>query len=384
MPADDLRPLFTPFRLGALELANRFVMSPMTRNFSPGGVPGEDVATYYARRAAADVGLIVTEGVGIDHPAAIGAGSMNEHDLPVLHGQTALAGWRTVVERVHAAGGRIAPQLWHMGPIRLDGTGPHPDVPSASPSGHWGPTDRAALPPAYLEQVSRPASPLADEDIADIVAGYARSAANSRAVGFDAVAIHGAHGYLLDSFLWSGTNRRTDRWGGDFARRATLAVNVVRAVRAATGPGCPIIFRFSQWKLQDYGARIAGTPDELAALLGPIADAGVDLFDASTRLFDAPAFPGSDLGLAGWAKKLTGVPAMTVGGVGLSRDLQTSFVEETRAVNNMDAVLRRFERGEFDLVGLGRALIMDPEWVRKVRGGEAVRPFRLEAYATLD
>lgn len=376
--------LFTPFEIGPLRLANRFVMSPMTRNFSPGGVPGDNVAAYYRRRAEADVGLVITEGIGIDHESAIGSGSMGERDIPQLHGAESLAGWRRVVEDVHDAGGRIMPQLWHMGPIRLRGTGPVPDAPSASPSGQWGPTDKAMLPLAYIEQIRTKTPPLTDSEIGDIIAGYATSAANAQAVGFDGIAIHGAHGYLIDSFLWPLTNWRDDKWGGDSARRSAFAANVVGAVRQATSPDFPIMFRFSQWKLQDYGGRNAETPDELGAMLGPIADAGVDIFDASTRIFSTPAFAGSDLGLAGWAKKLTGKPSMTVGGIGFSKDLQSSFVEETQVLNNLEAVAERFERGEFDLVALGRALLMDPDWVRKARSGEAFLPFRLEAYATLD
>jgi 2,4-dienoyl-CoA reductase-like NADH-dependent reductase (Old Yellow Enzyme family) len=376
--------LFTPFDLGPLHLRNRFVMSPMTRNFSPGGVPGEDVAVYYRRRAEADVGLIVTEGIGIDHPAAIGSGSMGEHDIPLLHGDAPIAGWRHVVEQVHAAGGRIMPQLWHMGPIRLPGTGPFPEAPSSRPSGIWGPVKGAMMPPAYMTMVSAETLPMTDSEIADIIAGYARSAANAQAIGCDGIAIHGAHGYLIDSFLWPETNRRDDRWGKGIAGRSAFAAEVVRAIRAATSPDFPIMFRFSQWKLQDYAARAVRTPDDLAAMLGPIADAGVDIFDASTRIFSAPAFEGSDMGLAGWAKKLTGRASMTVGGIGFSKDLQSSFTEETQAVNNLIAVAERFAYGEFDLVAIGRALLMDPLWVRKARSGESFLPFRLAAYATLD
>ena len=380
-PAID--PLLTPFALGPLHLRNRFVMAPMTRNCCPGGVPGADVAAYYRRRAEADVGLVVTEGVGIDHPNAIGAGSMGEHDVPVMHGDAALAGWRAVINGVHEAGGKIMPQLWHMGPIRLSGTGPSPESLSARPSGLWGPTDKAILPPAYMDQVRAPTAAMSDSDIGDIVAAYARSAANAYAVGFDGVAIHGAHGYLIDSFLWPLTNRRDDAWGGTITRRSAFAVAAVRAIRAATAPDFPIIFRFSQWKLQDYAARNVSSPLELAAMLGPISDAGVDMFDASTRIFSTPAFAGSDRTLAGWAREVTGKPVMAVGGIGLSRDLQSSFSAETRVVNNLAAVVERFDRGEFDLVAVGRALLMDPQWVRKMRTGEEPAPFRLEAYSSL-
>ncbi|GLR68374.1 oxidoreductase [Acidocella aquatica] len=375
--------LFQPFGLKNLKLRNRFVMSPMTRNFSPGGIPGENVAAYYRRRAAADVGLIITEGIGVDHPSALGAGSMGERDVPVLHGD-AVAAWAKVTAGVHAQGGAIIPQLWHMGGIRRSGTGPFPQYPSMRPSGIWGPTEKAILPPDYLHEVSPPTTPMSENDIADIIAAYARSAANAQAADFDGVAIHAAHGYLIDSFFWPGTNLRDDAWGGDITRRVRFGVEVVKAVRAAVGPNFPVILRFSQWKIQDYDARNAQTPDELASLLGPLSEGGVDLFDASTRKFTTPAFAGSDMGLAGWAKKLTGKPSMAVGGIGLDKDLQTSFVEETRMVNNLDVVAARMARGEFDLAGMGRALIMDPEWVLKARRSESFQPFRLQAYGALD
>lgn len=379
---DQLEPLFTPFACGSLTMANRFVMSPMTRNFSPGGVPGAAVAPYYARRAA--MGLVITEGVGPDHPAALGDGTTGGPALPVMYGQAALVAWRGVVDAVHAAGGRIAPQLWHMGPVRLPGTGPHPEARSLSPSGIWGPLDKALLPPDYLAAVKAPGEPASETDIADVIAGFARSAGLAHDVGFDAIALHGAHGYLLDSFLWQETNHRTDAWGGDRLRRTRLACEVVRAVRAAIPADKPIIYRLSQWKLQDYSARLAQTPQELAEIAGALADAGVDIFDVSTRRFDAAAFDGSTMGLAGWVRKLTGKPVMTVGGIGFDKDLQSSFVEPTRPVDNLDEVARRFDEGEFDLVAIGRAALMDADWIGKVRRGEPFRPFDMSAYGRLD
>jgi len=375
--------LFSPVTVARLALRNRIAMAPMTRNFSPGGIPGDNVAAYYRRRAASDVGLITTEGIGVDHPSAIGAGSMNERNIPVLHGD-AVPAWRRVVEAVHEEGGIIIPQLWHMGVIRRPGTGPYPDAPSMRPSGIWGPMENALIPGDYLPLMAAPTEPMSDTDIAEIIAAYARSAANAKLAGFDGIAIHGAHGYLIDSFFWSGTNLRQDQWGGDLARRVGFGAAVVRAIRQAVGPDLPIVFRFSQWKLQDYNASTVDTPEGLARLLTPLVDAGVDMFDASTRIFSAPAFPGSDLGLAGWTKKLTGVPSMAVGGIGLSRDLQTSFAAETHMINNIEAVSERLERGEFDLASVGRGLLMDPDWVVKARTGGVFRPFRLEAYGVLE
>ena len=379
---DQLEPLFTPFACGSLTMANRFVMSPMTRNFSPGGVPVPDVAGYYARRAP--MGLVITEGIGPDHPAALGDGTTGGPALPVMHGAAPLAAWRGVVEAVHAAGGRIAPQFWHMGPIRLPGTGPHPEAASLSPSGIWGPFGRAQLPPGYLDAVRNPTAPATEADIADAIAGFARSAAAAHEIGFDAIALHGGHGYLLDSFLWDGTNLRTDRWGGDCLQRTRFACEVVRAVRAALPADKPIIYRLSQWKLQDYGARLAKTPQELGQITAALADAGVDIFDVSTRKFDAAAFEGSPMCLAGWVRKVSGKPVMTVGGIGFDKDLQSSFVEPTQPIDNLDEVARRFAGGEFDLVAIGRAALMDADWIGKVRRGEPFRPFDMSAYGRLD
>src|SRR5207237_5622670 len=134
----------------------------------------------------------------------------------------------------------------------------------------------STVPPAYIERVIEPTRPMTEEEIADCVAAFARSSVAAQAAGFDGVAIHGASGYLIDSFFWPKTNLRTDRYGGDMARRATFGVEVVRAVRAAVGPDFPIMFRFAQWKQQDFRAQIAETPAELGVLLRALSEAGVD------------------------------------------------------------------------------------------------------------
>lgn len=369
--------LFSPFSVGKVRLDNRIVMAPMTRNRSPGGVPNDAVIAYYRRRAEAGVGLIVTEGVGIQHGSALGGGSMKERDVPFLYGDAALAGWRAVVDAVHGAGGRIFPQLWHMGPIREDGTGPYPQVPSSRPSGLWGPAGRrSTVPDDYVARVLPERKAMTDGEIADVIAAFADAARNAVLTGFDGIAIHGAHGYLIDSFLWAETNRRNDRWGGDLAGRSAFAAAVVSAIRGAVGGDVPIMFRFSQWKQQDYQALLARTPGELETMLRPLVDAGVDIFDASTRKFDMPAFDGSDLTLAGWARQLTGLPAMAVGGVGLDRDLYGSYAAGGSAgIDNLAGVRRRMTAGEFDLIGVGRALIADPQWARKAERGESFLPF---------
>ncbi|MBZ9641363.1 12-oxophytodienoate reductase, partial [Streptomyces sp. PSKA30] len=281
--------LARPFTVGGLTVPNRIVMVPMTRYFSPGGIPGADVASYYSRRAAAGVGLIVTEGTYVGHESA-----GESADVPRFHGEEQLAGWAKVAEEVHAAGGRIVPQLWHIGMVRSAGKPPFPEAPAVGPSG------------LRLDGAEGTGEAMTQRDLDDVIAAFAEAAAAAERIGFDGVELHGAHGYLIDQFLWAGTNRRTDAYGGDPVARAKFAAEIVAAVREAVSPDFPVLFRYSQWKQEAYDARLAETPEELEAILTPLASAGVDAFHASTRRYWLPEFEGSDLNLAGWTKKLTG------------------------------------------------------------------------------
>jgi 2,4-dienoyl-CoA reductase-like NADH-dependent reductase (Old Yellow Enzyme family) len=362
--------LFRPFRVKSLDLPNRIVMAPMTRAFSPGGVPGEDVAAYYRRRAAGGVGLILSEGTVVDRPA-----SRNEAGIPFFHGEAALGGWARVIEEVHAAGGKMGPQLWHTGAAKGQ-SGWVPDAPVESPSGLNGPGDPRG-------------EAMSDEAIADTIGAFASAAADAKRLGFDVVEIHGAHGYLIDQFFWSGTNHRTDRYGGaTLPERSRFAAEIVASIRAAVGPTYPIILRVSQWKQQDYKARLAETPEAMAAWLLPLKEAGVDVFHCSQRRFWEPEFPAIDgeegLNFAGWAKKLTGAATISVGSVGLSGDFMGAFGGQSSSVVGLDRLVRRMERDEFDLIAVGRALLSDAQWASKVRaGGEGLKEFTPAAFAQL-
>ncbi|OYD66914.1 NADH:flavin oxidoreductase [Rhodococcus sp. OK302] len=364
-------PLFQPLRIRSLELANRIVMSPMTRSRSTDGVPGQDVADYYSRRASGGTGLIVTEGVAIDHVTAV-----DHVNVPNLHTPEALAGWRKVVDDVHAAGGKIVPQLWHVGPLwgammQLD-----PELKPMRPSGEWGPLGVTSYTAEYVERAQAVTEAMTEQDIADVIAAYARSAVNALEVGFDGIALHGGHGYLLDSFLWEGTNKRDDAWGGDLERRTKFPVAVIAAIREAVGPDVPIIYRFSQHKQQDFTAKIAETPEELGVILGALVDAGVDVLDASIRRFDVPAFEGSELSLAGWAKKLTGAVTMAVGSVGLGKSLRDSRIEgSSPVVDNIPELEKRIGSGEFDLIAIGRLHLADPALATTLRAGDPLPAF---------
>ena len=352
----DTSALFQPFQIKTLTLKNRIVMAPMTRAMAPNGVPGEANAAYYRRRAENDVGLILSEGTVIDRPA-----SRNMAGIPFFHGAASLAGWQHVIDEVHQAGGKMGPQIWHVGSVRSGDY--EPPAPVESPSGLVGPGDpRGAA--------------MSDEDIADAVSAFGRAAAEAKRIGFDTLEIHGAHGYLIDQFFWDGTNRRDDRYGGATIReRARFAGEVVAAVRASIGPDFPMILRVSQWKQQDYAARLAPTPELMTDWLMPLVEAGVDVLHCSQRRFWEPEFPQIDgeagLNFAGWAKKLTGAATISVGSVGLSGDMVSAFTGHGSKATDLDRLVERMERGEFDLIAVGRALLGDPAWARKIHGTDS-------------
>ncbi|GAB2712798.1 NADH:flavin oxidoreductase [Kitasatospora kifunensis] len=360
--------LSRPLAINGLTVPNRIAMAPMTRMFSPGGVPGEDVRSYYARRAAAGVGLIVTEGTYVGHESA---GQSDR--VPRFHGPEQLAGWAKVAEAVHAAGGTIVPQLWHIGMVRKHGEPPYADAPAVGPSG------------IRVDGTEGTGKAMTQRDLDDVIGAFAQAAAAAQRIGFDGVELHGAHGYLLDQFLWAGTNRRSDAYGGDPVARTKFAAEVVAAVRESVSPDFPVIFRYSQWKQEAYDARLAETPQELEAILAPLTAAGVDAFHASTRRYWLPEFEGSELNLAGWTKKLTGKPTITVGSVGLDGDFLRGFSGEGAPVQGIDNLLDRLEREEFDLVAVGRALLQDPLWAAKVLGDrfEELKPYDAAAVKTL-
>lgn len=354
----SLAPLYSGFSASSLELRNRFVMAPMTRENSPGGIPTANNVEYYRARAAGGVGMIITEGTLVRAPAAGSSASM-----PHMYGEESAAGWRSVVEAVHGEDAAIVSQLMHMGVMRGDEPEFRPEVSTVGPSGigiHGEPIGRALTLP----------------DMDAIKDAYVESAKLASDLGFDGVEIHGGHGMVLDTFIWDQTNRREDAYGGSLRNRVRFPVEVVTAVREVLGPDFPISYRFSQWKVGRYDAAVASDPAELEQILCSLAEAGVDIFHLSTRRFWLPAFPSENsadrhMGLSGWAKKLTGLPTIMVGSVGVDHPFVGDEAADNRSRDEkLRLVVEKFERGEFDLLALGRPLLADPEWVDKTRAGK--------------
>jgi len=341
-------PLFQPFSIKSLNLKNRFVLAPISRYTSINETPTEELAAFHRRRAECGLGLTITGGTAVDRPA-----SNNHPDLACFRAYTFPA-WQRVVDEVHNAGGPIALQLWHAGSLYQVKPDWRP-APVESPSGITGSGERVGV-------------AMTEEDVADTIAAFARGAEMALKMGFDAIEVHAAHGFLLDEFFWEVTNRRTDQWGGkSLAERTRFTVEILRAIGSVLKDKIPLFIRISQWKEQDKMARLATSPQELQAWLEPLADAGVDGIDCSQRRYWEPEFSDSDLNFAGWVKKLTGKPTITVGSVGLDSDVM-EFIEGKAAKRRpIDELLRRFERGDFDLVAVGRTMLADPDWIIKIR-----------------
>ena len=221
--------LFDPSTAGDLQLANRIVMAPLTRNRSPDAVPPELVATYYAQRASA--GLLITEATAITQQG------QGYADVPGLYAPAQIAGWKRVTEAVHAAGGRIVVQLWHVGRISHTDLQPGnaaPVAPSAIPAKAKTVLFRDGK--AVFAETSAPRA-LETAEIPGIVDDYRRAAVAAMEAGFDGVEIHGANGYLIDQFLKTGSNQRTDMYGGSIENRARFLLEVTQAVVGAIGGG---------------------------------------------------------------------------------------------------------------------------------------------------
>lgn len=350
--------LFEPIAIKRLTLANRFVMPGMQRSWCVDGAPVARMARYYRRRIEGGVSLIISESCAVAHPSATAqplACKMSAETAPA---------WADCIGEVKDAGGRFFVQLWHEGALRSNSDGR-----TISPSGLGYPgfeRGRAAT----------------RRDLDQVVEAFAESARLAQTAGADGVELHSAHGFFLDQFLWAETNTRDDEYGGrTLAERATLHVRILTAIREACGDDLVVSVRFSQWKEKDYAARIAQTSQELGAFLALLSEAGADVFHASARRFWTPEWAHDDKSIAAWTKQLSGMPTIAVGSAGLDRDVMDSFSREGEAAGTVPQTIERMSAGlaagHFDLFAIGRSLIGDPDWVKKLACGEieSIRPF---------
>lgn len=357
--------LFDEYKLKNLILRNRVVMAPMTRNQSPGGIPTSDVISYYARRAKAEVGLIITEGIEVSHIA-----SSAYPNVPRLDTNKAREGWKKVVDGIKNNNGAVIAQLWHCGGFRKLGMQPNPEVPGYTASGLVKPGKKVA-------------HEMTLQDIKETIDAYASDAKICQQLGFDGVEIHGAHGYLIDNFLWGGTNIREDSYGGSIQKRSQFVSDIIKAVKENVDNQFIVGLRFSQWKQHDFSAKLASTPDDLKKILMPPVEAGLDFLHSSMRRFWESEFEGSDENLAYWTKKISNIPTIGVGSVGLDSD----FIDMTAPATptSIDKALNDIIKQKYDLIAVGRALLSDYEWVVKMKEGRLndVIPYTKDALLNL-
>lgn len=332
--------LFSPLTLGQLQLKNRVVMAPMTRCRAIGNVPNALMEKYYAQRA--DAGLIITEGVA---PSANGMGYARQ---PGLFSDAQVQGWKRVTDAVHAAGGRIFVQLMHDGRVSHPANmaaGARIVAPSAlaAPGEMW--TDSSGMQPYPVPEE------MTEGDIEQAIAEFAAGAKNAIAAGFDGVELHGANGYLIDQFLNSATNQRTDQWGGSIENRIRFAVEVAKAAVAAIGA------ERVGMRISPYGAFNGTLPDaEMDALYLRLIEElnGIGLVYIHVVDHSSMGAPEVSPGLKAKLRAQFN-----------NRYILSGGYDGARANADLDA-----QRG--DLVAFGRPFIANPDLVRKLRDGAAL------------
>lgn len=347
--------LFDPIQVGDLHLTNRVAMAPLTRNRSPQAVPGELTATYYAQRASA--GLLISEATAISHQG------QGYADVPGLYGTEQLDGWKQATDAVHRAGGKIVAQLWHVGRIShtdLQPDGGAPVAPSAVQAKSKTFLVDHATGTGRFVPTSAPRA-LGAEELPGIVHTYAAAARNAvETAGFDGVEIHAANGYLIDQFLKTGANQRTDSYGGSIENRARLLLEVTRAVVDAVGAGRVGIRLSPVTPANDI---VDADPQPLfeyvVRQLAPLGLAFVHVIEGATggprelpeRPFDYAAFKA--------AYRDAGGRGAWIVNNGYDRALATEVVADGRA----------------DMVAFGKAFISNPDLVARLRDDAPLNPW---------
>ncbi len=330
--------LFRPVRLGPYQLTNRIVMAPLTRSRAgEDGIPRPLMAEYYAQRASA--GLIIAEGTNIS-PQGRGYAF-----TPGIYNEMQVEGWRQVTEAVHAGGGRIFPQLWHVGRISHPSLQPGGDLPLAP----------SAICPKATSYTAAGFTPcvapraLATAEISEIIAQYRRAARNALAAGFDGVEIHAANGYLIEQFLRDSTNKRTDAYGGSRENRGRFLLEVAEAVASVCGG-------------ERVGIRLSP--------LSPVNDAALDSDPQGTYTYVVECLNAFNLAYINVIEGVTQGPREVPQGFDL-QILRRLFKGRYMANNGYDLglALEARRRNLADLIAFGRLYIANPDLVERLRGG---------------
>ncbi len=335
-------PALRPGSIGSLDLPNRLLVAPMTRiSARPDGVPTEEMADYYTEFADGGFAAVITEGIYTD--AAFSQGYLNQ---PGLVTEQHVAGWRTITDRVHAAGTRIIAQLMHAG--ALSQGNPH-RTETIAPSAV---TPLGEMMPAYGGSGPFPTPREAtDEELSEVVDGFAIAARHAVAAGFDGVEIHGANGYLLDQFITTYTNQRTDEYGGSTAARVRFVAEVVERVVAEVPNGFTVGVRISQTKVNDLVYRWPDGADDVVVITQALAKAGAAYLHVASEgraWFDTAVLADRST-VTGLARVVTGLPVIANGGMG-----------------DPDQAARVLADDHADFLSIGHAALANPDLPRRL------------------
>ncbi|MED3727784.1 NADH:flavin oxidoreductase [Priestia filamentosa] len=348
----NIKKLFEGVTLGNTLLDNRVGVAPMTRTSATAkGLVTNEMISYYTSFAKGGFGLIITEGTYTDHQY-----SQCYFYQPGMIDEEQEKTWKQLVDSVHEEGAKIFMQLEHTGPLSqgnrfVEGTiAPSSVQPKGEQLEFYGGKGPFPLPKEATK-----------EEIKEVINGFVHSAKRAQSVGFDGVEIHGANGYLLDAFLTDYTNHRKDEYGGSTENRVRLLVEIAKAVREEVGPNFTVGIRISQSKVNDYEHRWVGKEKDAKIIFGQLGQSGLDYIHVTEHRAQQPAFNTSDLSLAALAKKYGGIPVIANG-----------HLEDPLVASEM------IERGEADVITLGKGALANHDWVQKVRNGEQLREFNQE------
>lgn len=341
--------LFSEGRLGNLKLRNRIGLAPMTRTSAErDGVPNETMEKYYTRYAKGGFALLITEGTYPDEKYS--QGYLNQ---PGIANEEQIAGWRGIIQSVHEAGAKIICQLMHAGALSQgnihaeETIGPSAVQPKGEKLGFYGGEGAFSVP-----------REMSEEDISEVIQGFAQAAKNAKDAGFDGIEIHGANGYILDQFLTDYTNQRQDEYGGSTENRVRLLVETAQACRKAVGNGFLVGIRISQSKVNDYTHKWAGGEEDARTIFTALGKAGLDFIHVTEYHADQPAFREGGPSLAALAKKYGELPVVVNGNL-----------------NTPEQGEEMLESGEVDVITLGKAALANKDWVNKVAEGKHLEDF---------
>ncbi|WP_106476977.1 oxidoreductase [Phytohalomonas tamaricis] len=346
--------LFDSIQIGGLQLPNRAVLAPMTRvSAESDGLANELMRDYYTSFAQGEFGLLITEGTYTDE--AFSQGYLNQ---PGLANEAQRDSWKPIVEAVHAEGSRMFAQLMHGGAqtqgnrFQQRTVGPSTVQPAGKQLSFYGGEGEYPVPDEMTE-----------DEIQQVIAGFAHAARHAKDAGFDGVELHGANGYLLHEFISAEFNQRSDRWGGDIEGRLSLPLAVIEAVRREVGNDFIVGMRLSQGMVTDATLKWDGGVEGARTRFITLARAGLDFLHVTEGDASAPAFEEGGPSLSAIARECVDIPVIGNGSIATGEQAN-----------------RLLEKGEMDMVAIGKAALANHDWPLRVRNDEDMTRFNFEMF----